>query len=205
MRSSNTSGSLSSLPEEHVVVTARIILSSEIDVSRSGCGPTLERLSSLRSPIEDGLIIVLRGESPTSWSIAIWVAMGRRDGPELAPAEMAHAEATIAGSAKGRSLVISPVLARHTIGREALPPIIAITVAPRVETAVYTGATELGLSTNGQSLQSDLIWADLRPIAHIYQKNREGGVGGFFWARPIGSRQNGHGQMASGQFVRSQN
>ena len=42
MRSSKTSGSFSSLPEEHVVVTARIVLSSEIDVSRSGCGPTLE-------------------------------------------------------------------------------------------------------------------------------------------------------------------
>ena len=168
MWSSNTSGSLRSFPEEHVVVTARIILSSEIDVSRSLRGPTLERLSPFRSPIEDGLIIVLRRRSLTSWSIAIGVAMGRRDGPELAPAEMAHTEATIAGSAKGRSLVISPVLSRQSIGREALPPIIAITVAPCVETAVYTGATELGLSTNGQSLQSDLIWADLRPIAHIF-------------------------------------
>ena len=119
--------------------------------------------------------------------------MGRRDGPELAPAKMAHAEATIAGSAKGRSLVIGPVLSRHTIGREALPPIISITVAPGVKTAVHTGATELGLGTNCESLQSDLIWADLRPIAHSEQKNRKGGVGGFFWARPIGSRQNGHG------------
>ena len=71
--------------------------------------------------------------------------MGRRDGPELAPAKMAHAEATIAGSAEGRSLVIGPVLSRHTIGREALPPIISITVAPCVKTAVHTGATELVL------------------------------------------------------------
>ena len=193
MRSSKTSGSLSSLPEERVVVTARIVLSSEIDISRSGCGPALERLSSLSSQIKDRLIIASRGDSPSSWSIATWVAMGRRAGPELAPAKMAHAEATIAGSAKGRSLVIGPVLSRHTIGREALPPIISITVAPGVKTAVHTGATELGLGTNCESLQSDLIWADLRPIAHIEQKNRKGGVGGFFWARPIGSRQNGHG------------
>ena len=139
IRSSMTSGSLSSLPEEHVVVTARIVLSSEIDVPGSGCGPTLERLSSLFSQIKDWLIIASRGNSPGSWSIAIWVAMGRRDGPELAPAKMAHAEATIAGSAKGRSLVIGPVLSRHTIGREALPPIVSITVAPGVKRSPHRG------------------------------------------------------------------
>ena len=121
MRSSKTSGSFSSLPEQHVVVTARIVLSSEIDVSRSGCGPTLERLSSLFSQIKDRLIIVSRGDSPSICSIASGVAMGRRAGPELAPAKMAHAEATIAGSAKGRSLVIGPVLSRQTIGRETVP------------------------------------------------------------------------------------
>ena len=159
MRSSKTSGFFSSLPEEHVVVTARIVLSSEIDVSRSGCGPTLERLSSLFSQIKDRLIIVSRGDSPSSWSIASWVAMGRRAGPELAPAKMAHAEATIAGSAKGRSLVIGPVLSRQTIGREAVPPIISIAVAPGVKTTVDTGATELFLCANCKSFQGDLIGA----------------------------------------------
>ena len=150
--SSKTSGSFSSLPEEHVVVTARIVLSSEIDLSRSGCGPTLERLSSLFSQIKDRLIIVTRGNSPSIWSIASWVAMGRRAGPELAPAKMAHAEPTIAGSAKGRSLVIGPVLSRQTIGREAVPPIIAIAVAAGVKTTVDTGATELFLCAHCKSL-----------------------------------------------------
>ena len=64
------------------------------------------------------------------------------------------------------------MLVRQAIGRKALPPIIAIAVAPCVKTAVHTGATELVLGTNCESLQSDLIWADLRPIAHIEQKNK---------------------------------
>ena len=159
MRSSKTSSSFSSLPEEHVVVTARIVLSSEIDVPRSGGGPTLERLSSLCSRIKDRLIIASRGDSPSIRSIASGVAMGRRAGPELAPAKMAHAEAAIAGSAEGRSLVIGPVLSRQTIGREAVPPIITIAVAPGVKTTVDTGATELFLRANCKSLQGDLIGA----------------------------------------------
>ena len=85
--------------------------------------------------------------------------MGRRAGPELAPAKMAHAEATIAGSAKGRSLVIGPVLSRQTIGRKAVPPIISIAVAPGVKTTVDTGATELFLCANCKSFQGDLIGA----------------------------------------------
>ena len=92
--------------------------------------------------------------------------MGRRDGPELPSAEMAHAEAAIACSAQGRSLVGCPVLPRQTIGREALPPIISVAVAPCVKTAVDTGATKLILGTNHESFESDLIRAQLGPIAH---------------------------------------
>ena len=115
IRSSMTAGSLSSLPEEHVVVTARIVLSGEIDVSGSCSGPTLERLSPLFSQIKDRLIIAARGNSPGSGSIAILVAMGRRDGPELAPAEMAHAEATIAGVQRG----VRWLLAQCSCGRRS--------------------------------------------------------------------------------------
>ena len=77
--------------------------------------------------------------------------MGRRDGPELPPAEMAHVEAPIARGAEGRSLVICPVLLRQPIGRKALAPVIPVAVAPRVKTAVDTGATELVLCTNRES------------------------------------------------------
>ena len=158
-RSSKTSGSFSSLPEEHVVVTARIVLSSEIDMSRSGCGATLERLSSLVSHVKDRLIIVARGDSPCIRSIASWVAMGRRACPEQAPAEMAHTKTAIAGSAKRSSLVICPVLSRQTIGREAVSPIISIAVAACVKTTVDTGATELFLRAHCKSFEGDLIGA----------------------------------------------
>ena len=147
--SSKTSGSFSS-PEEHVVVTARIVLRSKIDVSRSGCGTTLKRLSSLVSQIKDRLIIVPGGNSPCIRGIASWIAMGRRAGPEP-PAKMAHAESSIAGSAEGSPLVIGPALARQTIGREAVPPIISVAVAARVKTTVDTGATELFLCAHCKS------------------------------------------------------
>ena len=149
--SSKTSGSFSSLPEEHVVVTARIVLRSKIDVSRSGCGTTLKRLSSLFSQIKDRLIIVPGGNSPCIRGIASGIAMGRRAGPELTPAKMAHAESSIAGSAEGSPLVIGPALARQTIGREAVPPIISVAVAARVKTTVDTGATELFLCAHCKS------------------------------------------------------
>ena len=103
--------------------------------------------------------------------------MGRRDGPELPSAEIAHVEAAIACSAEGRSLIVCPVLSRHTIGRKALPLIIPVAVAPCVQTAVHTGATELVLGANRESLQSDLIRAQLGPIAHSQQKNRKGRSG----------------------------
>ena len=151
VRSNKTSGSFSSLPEEHIVVTARIVLSSEIDMSRSGCGATLERLSSLFSHVKDRLIIVARGDSPCIRSIASWVAMGRRACPEQAPAEMAHTKSAIAGNAERSSLVICPVLSRQTIGREAVPPIISIAVAACVKTTVDTGATELFLCAHCKS------------------------------------------------------
>ena len=108
-----------------------------------------------------------RGASSTSWSIASRITVGRRDDPELSSAKMAHAEPSIAGCAKGRSLIIRPVLLRHAIGGKALPPIIAVTVAPCEKTAVHTGPTELGLSPHSKSLQGHLIWAKLRRIAHI--------------------------------------
>ena len=149
--SSKTSGSFSSLPEEHVVVTARIVLRSKIDVSRSGCGTTLERLSSLFSQVKDRLIIVSGGNSPCIRGIASWIAMGRRACPELTPAKMAHAESSIAGSAEGSPLVIGPALARQTIGREAVPPIISVAVTARVKTTVDTGATELFLCAHCKS------------------------------------------------------
>ena len=85
--SSKTSSSFSSLPKEHVVVTARIVRRSKIDVSRSGCGTTLERLSSLLSQVKDRLIIVSGGNRPCIRGIASWIAMGRRAGPELTPAK----------------------------------------------------------------------------------------------------------------------
>ena len=149
--SSKTSSSFSSLPKEHVVVTARIVLRSKIDVSRSGCGATLERPSSLLSQVKDRLIIVSGGNRPCIRGIASWIAMGRRAGPELTPAKMAHAESSIAGSAEGSPLVIGPAFARQTIGREAVPPVISVAVAARVKTTVDTGATELFLCAHCKS------------------------------------------------------
>ena len=175
--SSMSPGSLSGFPEDRIVVTARIILGSEIDVPGRCSSPTLEGSISLLSQIKDRLVVTARGDRPRIRCIAILIAMGRRDGPELPSAKVAHVEATIAGSAEGRSLVVCPVLPRHTIGREALPPIIPVAVAPCVKTAVHTGTTELILGANRESLQSDLIRAHLRPIAHIRQKNRKGRSG----------------------------
>ena len=133
-------------------------------MSGSGCGATLERLSSLFSQVKDRLIVVARGDSPCIWSIASWVAMGRGARPEQAPAEMAHAKPAIAGSAERSSLVICPVLLRQAIGRKAIPPIIAIAVAARVKTTVDTGAAELFLCAHCKSLQGrpdrGLIGAD---------------------------------------------
>ena len=183
-------GSLSGFPEDLIVMPARIILSSEIDVSGRCISSTLERSSAFFSEVKDRLVVASRGNGPWSSCKAIRIPMGRRDGPELPCAEMAHIEATIACSAEGRSLIVGPVLMRHTIGRKALPP----AVAPCVKTAVDTGATELVLRANRESFQSDLIGAQLGPIAHSRQKNRKRAEWvGFFWARPIGSCQNGHG------------
>ena len=83
--------------------------------------------------------------------------MGRRDCPKQPSAEMAHVKSTIAGRAEGCSLIVGPVLLRHTIGRKAFPPVIAVAIAPCVKTAVDTGAAELFLCTNRESFQSDLI------------------------------------------------
>ena len=137
--SSLSPGSLSGFPEDLIVVTARIILSSEIDIPGRCSSPTLERSNAFFSEVKDRLVVASRGNGPGSSCIAIWIPMGRRDGPELPSAEMAHIEAPIAGSAEGRSLIVGPVLTRHTIGRKALPPVIPVAVAPCVETAVHTG------------------------------------------------------------------
>ena len=117
--------------------------------------------------------------------------MGRRDGPELPSAEVAHVETAIASSAEGRSLVICPVLARQPIGREALPPIISVAVAPCVKTADHTGTTELVLCANCESLQSDLIRAR-SPICTKEQKRAE-------WVGSFGHGRSAHAKAATGR------
>ena len=170
-------GSLSGFPEDRIIMPARIVLSSEIDMLGRGISPTLERSSAFFSEVKDRLVVASRGNGPGSSCIAIRIPMGRRDGPELPSAEMAHVEAPIARCAEGRPLIIGPVLLRHPIGRKALPPVIPVAVAPCVKTAVDTGATELVLCTSRESFQSDLIGAQLGPIAHSRQKNRKGRSG----------------------------
>ena len=152
-------GSLSGFPEDLIIMSARIVLSSEIDIPGRCISPTLERSSAFFSEVKERLVVASRGNGPGSSCIAIRIPMGRRDGPELPSAEMAHVKATIAGRAKGCPLIVGPVLVRHTIGRKALPPVIPVAIAPCVKTAVDTGATELVLCTNRESFQSDLIGA----------------------------------------------
>ena len=189
-------GSLSGFPEDLIVMPARIILSSEIDVSGRCISSTLERSSAFFSEVKDRLVVASRGNGPGSSCIAIRIPMGRRDGPEPPSAEMAHIEATIACSAEGRSLIVGPVLMRHTIGRKALPPVIPVAVAPCVKTAVDTGATELVLRANRESFQSDLIGAQLGPIAHSRQKNRRRAE----WVGSFGHGRSTHAKMATDEW-----
>ena len=130
--------SLSGFPEDLIIKPARIVLSSEIDIPGRCISPTLERSSAFFSEVKDRLVVVSRGNGPGSSCIAIRIPMGRRDGPELPSAEMAHVEAPIACCAEGRPLIVGPVLLRHPIGRKALPPVIPVAVAPCVKTAQST-------------------------------------------------------------------
>ena len=111
-----------------------------------------ERLSLLTSHIKDRIVVTSGRISPGSRRIASRIAMGRRNGPQLPPAEMAHIEKTIVAGTEGRSLIVSPMFIGQPIGRETLTPIIPVAVAPRVKTAVHTGATELVLRANSESL-----------------------------------------------------
>ena len=142
-------GSLSSFPEDLIIMSARIVLSSEIDIAGR----------RLRQRGKDRLVRASEGNTPGNGCVAIWIPVGRRDCPEQPSAEMAHVKATIAGRAEGCALIVRPMLLRQTIGREAFPPVIAVAIAPGVKTTVDTGATELFLCANCKSFQGDLIGA----------------------------------------------
>ena len=142
-------GSLSSFPEDLIIMSARIVLSSEIN--RTG-----RRLGQRG---KDRLVRTSEGNTPGNSCVAIRIPVGRRDCPDQPSAEMAHVKATIAAGAEGCALIGRPMLVRQPIGRKAFPPVVSVAVAPGVKTTVDTGAAELFLCANCESFQGDLIGA----------------------------------------------
>ena len=134
-------GSLSSFPKDLIIMSARIVLSSEIDIAGR----------RFRQRGKDRLVRAAEGNAPGNSCVAIRIPMGRWDGPEQPSAEMAHVKATIAAGAEGCALIGRPMLLRQTIGREAFPPIIAVTIAACVKTTVDTGTAELFLCADRKS------------------------------------------------------
>ena len=122
-------------------MSARIVLSSEIDISGR----------RFRQRGKDRLVGAAEGDALGNSCVAIRIPMGRWGGPEQPSAEMAHVKATIAAGAEGCALIGRPMLLRQTIGREAVPPVISVAVAARVKTTVDTGATELFLCAHCKS------------------------------------------------------
>ena len=65
--SSMSPGSLSGFPEDRIVVAARIILSSEIDVPGRRSSPTVEGSSAFVGAVKDRLVVasrILEGTAP---------------------------------------------------------------------------------------------------------------------------------------------